>query len=94
MYCHKAANFNSDAKKHPEDAEFREKKRETLIELIDVLDEGSAGDLLLTEELLKESMVMIERNIFRTFTNKNNKNQQQVDPDEDEPHLEEAWPHL
>jgi serine/threonine-protein phosphatase 2A regulatory subunit B' len=23
-----------------------------------------------------------------------NKKQQQVDPDEDEPHLEEAWPHL
>jgi serine/threonine-protein phosphatase 2A regulatory subunit B' len=23
-----------------------------------------------------------------------NKKTQQVDPDEDEPHLEEAWPHL
>jgi serine/threonine-protein phosphatase 2A regulatory subunit B' len=28
------------------------------------------------------------------FSNSDNKKQQQVDPDEDEPHLEEAWPHL
>jgi len=41
-------------------------------------------------------MVMISKNIYRTFTNKNNKKQgkEQVDPDEDEPHLEESWPHL
>lgn len=46
---------------------------------------------------------MIEYNIFRTFTNKStlinnqslaNKKTSSVDPDEDEPHLEEAWPHL
>ena len=49
---------------------------------------------------------MIQKNIFRTFQNKSklsfkflnclldNKKQQQVDPDEDEPHLEEAWPHF
>jgi hypothetical protein len=48
---------------------------------------------------------MIEANIFRTFTNKSNHNSHfkhilatkkssSVDPDEDEPHLEEAWPHL
>jgi len=41
-------------------------------------------------------MIMISKNIYRTFTNKNNKKQgkEQVDPDEDEPHLEESWPHL
>jgi len=65
-----------------------------LIDLIDILDDQSAFDYLLTEENLRESMKMIEVNIFRTFANKNNKKQQQVDPDEDEPHLEEAWPHL
>lgn len=37
---------------------------------------------------------MIEANLFRTFTNKNSKKTTTVDPDEDEPHLEEAWPHL
>lgn len=30
--------------------------------------------------------------VFKLFLD--NKKQQQVDPDEDEPHLEEAWPHL
>ena len=50
-------------------------------------------------------MEMVDKNIYRTFANKSkffidthcfvdNKKQQQVDPDEDEPHLEEAWPHL
>jgi len=36
---------------------------------------------------------MIEANLFRTFTNKVNK-KSAVEADEDEPHLEEAWPHL
>ena len=36
---------------------------------------------------------MVEVNLFRTFTNKTNKKKQE-DIDEDEPHLEEAWPHL
>lgn len=76
--------------------------------MIDILDDQNAYDYLLTEDILKESMMMIEANIFRTFANKSkspdfklsfffssdNKKQQQVDPDEDEPHLEEAWPHL
>jgi hypothetical protein len=37
---------------------------------------------------------MIEVNLFRTFANKAAKKSSSVDPDEDEPHLEEAWPHL
>ena len=85
--------------------EYRDKKKEVLIELIDILDDNNAYDHLLTKEILNESILMIERNIFRTFSNKSkssmvfklfldNKKQQQVDPDEDEPHLEEAWPHL
>jgi len=37
---------------------------------------------------------MIEANLFRTFSNKAAKKSSSVDPDEDEPHLEEAWPHL
>lgn len=63
--------------------------------MIDILDEGeTAEEFLHTEDILRESMIMIEKNIFRTFQNKNNKKHQLADPDEDEPHLEEAWPHL
>jgi hypothetical protein len=39
--------------------EFKEQKREVMIELIDVLDDSQAVDILLTEDLLKASMVMI-----------------------------------
>ena len=94
LYCYRAANFQAESKKAPEEVEFRDTKRETLIELIDVLDEQMGEDYLHTEAILQACMNMIEANIFRTFQNKNNKKHQQVDPDEDEPHLEEAWPHL
>jgi len=65
-----------------------------MIELIDILDEQEADEYLHTEETLRAAMIMIEKNIFRTFQNKNTKKSQLADPDEDEPHLEEAWPHL
>lgn len=66
-----------------------------MIELIDILDDGEiAEEYLHKEDILRSSMIMIEKNIFRTFANKNSKKSQLADPDEDEPHLEEAWPHL
>jgi len=47
---------------------------------------------------------MISANLFRTFANKSktlsyseileNKKTSAVEQDEDEPHLEESWPHL
>lgn len=71
--------------------------------MIDVLDENEASDVLLSDKIMAEAFKMICSNLFRTFTNKSNQNYSQVldnkkttavDPDEDEPHLEEAWPHL
>ena len=71
--------------------------------MIDVLDENEASDVLLSDKIVAEAFKMIWSNLFRTFTNKSNQNYSQVldnkkttavDPDEDEPHLEEAWPHL
>lgn len=41
-FCYEPANFHADSKKNPEQIEFREKKRETLIDLIDALDDPSA----------------------------------------------------
>jgi len=71
--------------------------------MIDVLDENEASDVLLSDKIVAEAFKMICSNLFRTFTNKSNQNYSQVldnkkttavDPDEDEPHLEEAWTHL
>ena len=70
IYCHRIANFQAEQKKEPEEVDFRDKKREVLIELIDVLDESSAFDYLLNEDILQASMDMISKNVYRTFANK------------------------
>ena len=42
-----------------------------MIELIDILDDGElAEEYLHNEDILRASIVMIEKNIFRTFANK------------------------
>ena len=69
-FCYNPANFHADAKKQPEQIEFRDKKREVMIELIDVMDDPNAVDYLLNEDTLQCSITMIEKNIFRTFSNK------------------------
>ena len=91
----------SDSKKH---IDLKDDKKECLIELIDVLDETDSADCLHTEKIFQESISMIGGNLFRTFANKSktlsyseileNKKTSAVEQDEDEPHLEEAWPHL
>lgn len=88
--CHRIADF-SDSKK---DTDLKDQKKECLIEIIDVLDEPEAAEYIIKERVLEAAMLMLSANLFRTFANKNNKKASSVDPDEDEPHLEEAWPHL
>mmetsp|Transcript_34875 Transcript_34875/g.26042 ORF Transcript_34875/g.26042 Transcript_34875/m.26042 type:complete len:188 (+) Transcript_34875:269-832(+) len=84
----------ADFSEQKKDVEFKDVKKEILIELIDILDDPAALQFLLNETILSNSIKMISCNLFRTFTNKQNKKTSSVDPDEDEPHLEEAWPHL
>jgi hypothetical protein len=65
--CYRAADF-SDSKK---DLEFKEQKKETMIDLIDTLDDTNlAPQYLFNEPILKEVIKLVETNIFRTFTNK------------------------
>lgn len=65
--CSRQADF-SDAKKDPE---YKDQKKEALIDLIDILDDAqNAPQHLFNENILKESLRFIENNIFRTFTNK------------------------
>lgn len=65
-----------------------------MIEVIDILDDPAASQYLINEGVFKEALKVIDANLFRTFTNKVVKKSSSVDPDEDEPHLEESWPHL
>jgi serine/threonine-protein phosphatase 2A regulatory subunit B' len=86
------------------DVEMKDEKKECLIELIDVLDENDAVELIASDKIIQEAFNMIGANLFRTFANKSktlsyseileNKKTSAVEQDEDEPHLEEAWPHL
>lgn len=85
--CHQQFDFRDQKK----DVDMKNAKKETLIELIDNLQEGDSE--LFCDIVLQDAFKMISENIFRTFTNKTNI-KSTVDPDEDEPHLEEAWPHL
>lgn len=65
--CYRAADF-SDSKK---DLEFKDQKKETMIDLIDTLDDTNlAPQYLFNEPILKEVIKLVEANIFRTFTNK------------------------
>ena len=64
--CHTIADF-SDSKK---DLELKESKKETLIEIIDLLDEQEAPDYVINEKILEAAFKMISMNLFRTFANK------------------------
>ncbi len=82
---------------------MKENKKECLIELIDLLDEQDTS-FLTHEKVLQEAFSTIGANLFRTFANKSktlsyseileNKKTSTLEQDEDEPHLEESWPHL
>lgn len=67
--CHKLADF-TDAKK---DQDLKDQKKDTLIEVIDILDDSAAPQYLLNEQILKEAVKLMEANLFRTFTNKSKK---------------------
>lgn len=57
----------SDQKK---DIDFKENKKECLIEVIDVIDDNEAVDTIINEKVLAEVIKMISANLFRTFSNK------------------------
>jgi hypothetical protein len=81
----------SDPKK---DVDLKELKKDCLIECIDLLDHSEAPDYIMNEQILHESMKTISANLFRTFANKNKSKTSSIEAEEDEPNLEEAWPHL
>ncbi|GAY58818.1 hypothetical protein CUMW_189740 [Citrus unshiu] len=71
----------------------KEIKRQTLLELVDFIQSGSAK---ITENCQEEMIKMISINIFRCLPPASHENtgQEVVDPEEDDPYLEPSWPHL
>lgn len=70
------------------DVKSKEVKRGTLNELVTCLNDTKG---LLTEPVCADIVHMVAVNIFRTLHPNENPN---FDPEEDEPNLESAWPHM
>lgn len=73
------------------DLKSKEVKRAALNELIDYVTNNRK---VLQEDFYPEIVRMFDVNLFRTLSPPENPNAAMFDPEEDEPTLEAAWPHL
>jgi serine/threonine-protein phosphatase 2A regulatory subunit B' len=71
------------------DKRGKETKRSTLLELVDYVN-AQSGQKIFTEALMPDIMTMVKANICRALP----PNNEDFDPEEDEPILENSWPHL
>lgn len=86
--CNKTYNF----KDPKSDLDAKKSKKDCLLELVDYMN---ANKNVFNEEILKEVVRMVENNIFRTLGGQGLIVKSPImDPDEEEPNLDEAWPHL
>uniref|UniRef100_A0A3Q2XDB9 Serine/threonine protein phosphatase 2A regulatory subunit n=1 Tax=Hippocampus comes TaxID=109280 RepID=A0A3Q2XDB9_HIPCM len=73
------------------DLKFKEVKRAGLREMLDYIAHNTDA---LTEAIYPEAVGMFSVNLFRTLPPSSNPAGAEFDPEEDEPTLEAAWPHL
>jgi serine/threonine-protein phosphatase 2A regulatory subunit B' len=73
------------------DLKWKEVKRAALHEMVEYVTTNRG---VLTEAVYPEIVVMFSVNLFRTLPPSANPNGAEFDPEEDEPTLEAAWPHL
>jgi serine/threonine-protein phosphatase 2A regulatory subunit B' len=73
------------------DLKWKEVKRAALQEMVEYV---TTNRNVLTEQVYPEIVTMFSVNLFRTLPPSNNPNGAEFDPEEDEPTLEAAWPHL
>ncbi|XP_077469937.1 serine/threonine-protein phosphatase 2A 56 kDa regulatory subunit delta isoform isoform X2 [Stigmatopora argus] len=73
------------------DLKFKEVKRAGLHEMVDYITHDADA---LTEAVYPEAVGMFSINLFRTLPPSSNPTGAEFDPEEDEPTLEAAWPHL
>ncbi|KAK0428717.1 hypothetical protein QR680_010968 [Steinernema hermaphroditum] len=73
------------------DLRYKEVKRAVLREIIAFV---AVQRNILTEQVYKETVKMFAVNVFRVLSPPSNPNGVEFDPEEDEPTLEAAWPHL
>jgi len=73
------------------DLKWKEVKRAALHEMVEYV---TSNRNVLTEAVYPEIVLMFSVNLFRTLPPSNNPTGAEFDPEEDEPTLEAAWPHL
>ncbi|KAJ3218865.1 minichromosome maintenance protein 5 [Dinochytrium kinnereticum] len=73
------------------DLKGKEIKRQTLTELVEYITNNRG---VITEPIYPEVIGMFSINLFRTIPPQVNPTGDAFDPEEDEPVLEQAWPHL
>ncbi|XP_031832124.1 serine/threonine-protein phosphatase 2A 56 kDa regulatory subunit gamma isoform isoform X2 [Nomia melanderi] len=73
------------------DLKWKEVKRTALYEMVEYVTKNKN---VITEAIYPEAVNMFAVNLFRTLPPSSNPNGAEFDPEEDEPTLEAAWPHL
>ncbi|XP_048486298.1 serine/threonine-protein phosphatase 2A 56 kDa regulatory subunit gamma isoform isoform X1 [Plutella xylostella] len=73
------------------DLKWKEVKRAALLEMVEYVTSQRG---VITEPIYPEAVNMFAINLFRTLPPSSNPNGAEFDPEEDEPNLEAAWPHL
>ncbi|CAH0550067.1 unnamed protein product [Brassicogethes aeneus] len=73
------------------DLKWKEVKRQALQEMVELVTHQKG---VITEIIYPEAVTMFAVNLFRTLPPSSNPNGAEFDPEEDEPTLEAAWPHL
>ncbi|XP_058506955.1 serine/threonine-protein phosphatase 2A 56 kDa regulatory subunit delta isoform isoform X2 [Solea solea] len=73
------------------DLKYKEVKRAGLNEMVEYITHNSD---VVTESIYPEAVDMFSGNLFRTLPPSSNPTGAEFDPEEDEPTLEAAWPHL
>ncbi|XP_038654864.1 serine/threonine-protein phosphatase 2A 56 kDa regulatory subunit delta isoform isoform X1 [Scyliorhinus canicula] len=73
------------------DLKYKEVKRAGLNEMVEYITHNRD---VITEAIYPEAVIMFSINLFRTLPPSSNPTGAEFDPEEDEPTLEAAWPHL
>ena len=84
-------SFTFDFSDQAKDVREKEMKRQTLLELVEYVNTGTGK---FTESVAEDVVLMLSNNLFRSLPPTKSGEHDSLDPDEEEPTLEPAWPHL
>lgn len=84
--------FTFDFTDQSKNVREKEVKRQTLLELADYINQKDGAKF--TDSVAEDVIFMLNNNLFRALPATKSHDMDNTDPDEEEPTLEPAWPHL